>query len=520
MAGRTSTTVAAGKASSIFENTSSLPVVLAINAISADNTKNPQCSIVIDTNNARPLNFIEVKKTLAQEVTFATGGFDLQSTSAGTTIIHPSVAANKQRMAVNGTSYSNNAAMKYAYFDSYFLENPAAYGKGTAYNYFMIASNDAYLKADLQKDRSFFPAWLQGGSASSGDTVTTTSLSYYNARSMHDVWTDMVIGINTGAHMTQRLAHTYVPSTGNVGGNPGGNRSSDSFYYNYSGGGYNPVSYEYNDGLKLDLQSDGGVFVLGMHPSRSDGDMHRMGMLSSRMFRDNGNAQPVGTRIKNAEDVNTSQGSTSFVNAGELWHARYNMTASTGMVASWFKYHPTEDKYYMNIQGSTAAVNGVWSAFHDTIFGSGSWNERNFEDIWTKETGLTHDLTAYTSQPERIGASLWVCFKGANQSQALYSTDLKNWKTAAEHSGISNAVLLAFDTSNNDTYFLKSTEQTKLFGTNSGFSTIPQQGLIENGVGVGTFERNGLVLNAGDCLYLENKDTTTSIHATVTFLEV
>ena len=520
MAGRLSTTVAAAKASKIFENTGSLPVVLAINAISADNTKNPQCNIVIDTNNAHSLNFIEAKKTLAQGVNFATGGFDLQSTSAGTTILHPTFAGiNKQRISVNGTSYSETSHMKYVYFDSYFLENPAAYNKSSAYNLFMIASNDAYLKTDLQKDRSYFTAWLQGGSASSGDTANSnTTLSYYQARSMHDVWTDCLISFNTNAYMTQRHIHTYVPSTGNVGGIVGGNRTSDAFYYGYSGSSYNPADQEYDDGLRLDAQSDGGVFVIGLYPSKTTSQMGMMGMLSARQYRDNGNAQPVGTKIKNSEDANTSQGDSSLVNTGQVWHARFTMSGNGGMVASWFKYHPTEDKYYLNIQGGTSQK-GIWSAFHDTIFVSG-WGARNFEDIWTKETGLTHDLTDYTSQPERIGASLWVCFKGANQSQALYSTDLKNWKTAAEHSGISNAVLLASDVSNDATYFLKSTEQTKLFGTNSGFSLIPQQGLIENGVGVGTFERNGLVLNAGDCLYLENKDTTTSIHTTVTFLEV
>ena len=77
MAGRSSNTVASGKAEKIFTNNTGLPVVVAINAISADNTKNPKCSIVVDSEGDYPLNFLQTANTLAQNITYNTGDFDL-----------------------------------------------------------------------------------------------------------------------------------------------------------------------------------------------------------------------------------------------------------------------------------------------------------------------------------------------------------------------------------------------------------------------------------------------------------
>ena len=122
----------------------------------------------------------------------------------------------------------------------------------------------------------------------------------------------------------------------------------------------------------------------------------------------------------------------------------------------------------------------------------------------------------------RIGASLWVCFTGNNKGDALYSSDLINWKTAQEYMGIDGAILLGSDNAAGRTRFMLQggSNADKVFGSTTGFTSIPQAGLLENGVGVGTFERNGLVLNIGDSLYLENQDSSTSIHSTVTFVEV
>ena len=166
MAGRSSNTVAANNAGKIFTNNTASPVVVTINAISADNTKNPKCSIVVDSEGNYTLNFTSVVNTLAQNITYNTGDFDLLSATAqGTTILSVGIGAAKQAMTFNGTQYNKPSdsyqGMRYQIYEPYFFENPAAYNKATAYGAVLVNTNDYYFHTDLAADKSFFQNWLQ-----------------------------------------------------------------------------------------------------------------------------------------------------------------------------------------------------------------------------------------------------------------------------------------------------------------------------------------------------------------------
>jgi hypothetical protein len=317
--------------------------------------------------------------------------------------------------------------------------------------------------------------------------------------------------------------HSFNGSTTNRGY---GNTTSDSFTYQYghtSSGDWD--NYAANDGVTLDFQSDGGVFVFGLHnfisSANSKQTQEQLGLISARRWRNNNTYTAGASTILNAKDTATSEGLAQLVYSGQNYHARLQLSHGTGNSASWIKYNPTNDRYYLNIQGADTAKQGIWSFAHEDVFNSTS--RREFDSVCTKETA-THALTQKTTQPQRIGASLWVCFTSNTKGDALYSTDLINWKTAAEHTGVSNAVLVAMDNSKTvpEQKFMVSglPNNTKLSQTRTGFSAIPKSGLLENGVGVGTFERNGIVLNSGDNLYLENQDNSTSVFTTVTFVEV
>ncbi len=530
MAGRSSNTVAAGKAGKIFTNNTASPVVVTINAISADNTKNPKCSIVVDSEGNYPLNFTTVSNTLAQNITYNTGDFDLLSTTAqGTTILSVGIGAAKQAMTFNGTQYNMQSGdyqgMRYQIYEPYFFENPSAYNKATAYGAVLVNSNDYRFHTDLAADKSFFQNWLQGSWSSSGTTyIDNIGLNYYTRASIHDPWTDAFMGVHDNGYMTGGYFYAFN-GTSSVNRTTG-NATSNSFTYQYghtSSGDWN--SYAANDGLTLDFQSDGGVFVFGLHnnvtPANSKGSQYRIGLISSRKWRNNGSYAAGATSILNAKDSTTNQGLAGFVQSGETWHARLNMDGDSGNSSSWIKYNPNNDKYYLNIQGNNAARKGIWSFDHEDVFSTAA--ARDFYSVLTKETA-THELTQKTTQPQRIGASLWVCFTSMTKGDALYSTDLINWKTAAEHTGNASAVLVAMDNSKTvplQKFMLAGTSNNnKLSNDSTGFSSIPQSGLLENGVGVGTFERNGIVLNSGDNLYLENQDDATSVFTTVTFVEV
>ena len=50
----------------------------------------------------------------------------------------------------------------------------------------------------------------------------------------------------------------------------------------------------------------------------------------------------------------------------------------------------------------------------------------------------------------------------------------------------------------------------------SGLDDIPQDGLLEKDAPIGTYERSGLVLNPGDCLYAANGSQAANVSFTVT----
>ena len=528
MAGRSSNTVAAGKAEKIFTNNTGLPVVVAINAISADNTKNPKCSIVVDSEGDYPLNFLQTSDTLAQNITYNTGDFDLLGDPKGSSILSVGIGASKQAMTYNGNlvnKLSNDAGFRYQIFEPYFFENPAAYNKATAYGAFLPSSNDFRFHTDLAADKSFFADWLQATYTTSGTTyLDNTSAGYYNRAAICDPWTDVFMSIESNGYMSCGYFYSFNGASSVTRTNA--STTSSSFAYNdghTSSGDWD--SYAANDGLTLDFQSDAGVFVFGLHhtisSSNSKNVQAKLGLISARRWRNNNTYTAGATNILNAKDGSTSQGTVNLIYTGDNYHARLQLNHGTGNSASWIKYNPTTDRYYLNIQGSDTTKQGIWSFDHEDVFSTAS--AREFDSVCTKETA-THDLTQKTTQPQRIGASLWVCFTSNTKGDALYSTDLINWKTAAEHTGVSNAVLVAMDNSKTppEQKFMitGSANNNKLSATSTGFSSIPKSGLLENGVGVGTFERNGIVLNSGDNLYLENQDAATSVFTTVTFVEV
>jgi hypothetical protein len=324
-----------------------------------------------------------------------------------------------------------------------------------------------------------------------------------------DFYSDGMLSLNTQGYMSYSEAYNF---TGTGVQFRSGSRTSDAFHYTWAGG-TNPNSYRTGDNKTLDMQADGGVFINCMHNDKTSAHSGNIGLFWGGYHR-NDNNDPNGD-FKNAEDSSGGVSINDMPHYGQLYHERWSMT-SNGLL-SWMKYNPTNKTHYLNVQNRTGDDSGIWSFKASEAFTSG-WSTRNFTDRCTKETS-SFDLTTLTTQPHRIGASLWVCYKGSSQTDALYSTDLINWKTAAQHTGQSTALLVAANATGAD-FFMNSTDKNKLSGVDSGFSNIPQDGILENGTQIGVFERNGLVLNVGDSIYIENKDALTSVHTTIMFVEV
>ena len=356
MAGRSSTTINAGKAEKIFTNTTGSPVVVAINAISADNTANPKCSVLIDKVDNHPLNYNSQTHTLSQPITWNTGDFDLMGSPIGSSSLGMYVGSGKQQMTFNGNAYTRtNSGMRYACIDPYFLDNPSAYNKSSAYgSIWPNTNNDWYFHTDLQADKSFLPNWLQMNYGTSNTTyINNAGVSYYSRATISDMWTDVCMSVDNNGYMSCLYWYNFNGS-GHVTQN-NGNRSSDSFFYNIgitSSGDWN--SYFYDDGVTLNWQSDGGVFATGVNTNSGSSsglnDNYTISLISGRMWRNNNTYTAGATNILNAKDTTTNQGMNDLIYYNYDYHARLATNINGGYSCSWIKYNPATDRYYLNMQ--------------------------------------------------------------------------------------------------------------------------------------------------------------------------
>ena len=295
------------------------------------------------------------------------------------------------------------------------------------------------------------------------------------------------------------------------------NNTSNSAYYQFTGGGYNPNSYKSNSPFVVDMASDAGLFIYCMHPNAAATQSGKIGFISANKFR-NGSTDWDGTTFNNYTNSNAG---TSFASYSAAWQAAVDVSGDGGYLVSWMKYNLVTKKFYLNLQGS-GNNKGVYSFDHNSIFpGSNNTGSNYWPDHTSKFTleAATHPLIAETTEPMRLGAAFWQVYK--LDGSALYSTDLINWKTAVEITEQSSATGVYRDTATGKNLFTDSSHNlNQLVGEDTGYSNVDQAGTIENSTGIGNYERNGIILNSGDSIYAENKDSLTSVNATVMFVEV
>ena len=514
MAGRESKTVGSGRAEKLFTNLTGGAIVATIHAVSADNTKNPTVSIAVDTNAARELNFISAGHTLSQGLTTRKAvEADLTNTPK---VLGSNTAVNQTRMTLNGTGNSSYSSASYSshhmYIDPYFFTNPDAFGKASA-AHIIRYSTTMYLKTDIAADKSLMRNYIDYSSVSgSGSNIDQINCAYADAGGCVDTYTDCFINFATNAYMSG--GHFY--NNGSTTTQQSTNQTSDSCYYNFTGSSYNPNSYKYNDPMKIDMASDAGLFVGCMHPSKTAQNSYKIFFISANKFR-NGNTTWNGT-WKNYTNLT---GGTNFVGYAYSYAAQVNLNVDGGYLASWMKYNPTTKKFYFNMQGGGSDT-GIWSVDHDDLFpasnGMSSGNNLSMS-VMSKEVA-TNPLTSISTEPMRIGASLWQIYTGTGEADVRYSKDLINWLTASELTGQATAVAVYHDTVAAKNYFTQTSNQTKLYAANTGFALVDQAGTLEKSLPVGTYERNGIILNSGDSIYIENADETTDVQATVMYVEV
>lgn len=530
MAGRTSTLLNAEKGALLYQNNTTKQQIVTVNAVSNTATANPTLSLVLDTDANRTLNFEKNLYTL-QAGAASANLIDLDILNEGANPVFNTQLNSFSVMGDSSGGYtSENSSywdVRWQHIDPWMYIKPTDYGNPTD-DQMMLAipySSTFRLYNNFKSARSGLSA---GGLASYFNHQTTPansdnshSLSYYQSGVTVDHYTHTYVGVNASGYLSFGVMGNFSNAA-----LANGNRSSDGFLYNVHGSSFDPKNYHSStNSTSPFLSSDGGVHVINSIRWNSNTNAYLFiipargyyGSLPADKTQLTGMPTAVsdGTYGLNMP-INTTTG-----------YSRFNTPANA---FQWMKYNKTNDKYYFCFKHSTSEYAGIWEwEWTDmTITANQYWgttnNGPNGNTYYSHTQGswkrvADYPLASTTDSmptPSKIGANLWV----SNASgDALYSTDLKTWKSSSDYfTGAGEYLNVNTDLAG--AKFYVASGSSSVVRPVSGFEDIPAAGRLEYKTAVGNFSRNGLVINPGDCLYAENGDLAASLSISVMYLEV
>lgn len=510
MASRTSTLVGLGKGALIYQNTTGAAQLVAINATSNSTTTDVPITLMLDTSPSRTLNS---DKVLWQA---ATGRLvDIDIPTKGILLITNAQNSGGVLGGVSGSplvsSSTGTADRAYQNYDPYMRIKPSAYGNASddvmSFAYFRSANNLIQYRGNvLDLPTADFQSILSGGAGDIGNQAH--SPSYYQRGIAFDHYTNTMIGINSNSYSEFVC---FCPASNSVSS---GSRSSDSFLYQALGSSYDPHTYMPQGSYAASfatpaLQADGGVFTFYFRRPGQTNDV--LSIVPAGRRAHNGTL-PSDKSAITASGLGAA-GNTPIDNSSSGW-SRFHVTRDH---FQWMKYNPGNDKYYFRF------VNGIYSWTYNNMTSSSNsqgsdGNGPSTQDPYTFSGGSWKKVGdgpgGQMSIPARIGESLWVSWVGGNP---YFSTDLVSWSDKATYFaaiGVDADRLFVAEDGAQNRYLVNAAG--KVVQVVTGLGEMPQEGLLENGAPIGTYERSGLVLNPGDCLYGGNGSQSTSVSFTVT----
>ena len=507
MASRTSTLTPAGNGSLIYSNTTGAAQLLTLNATSGSATTNASIMVILDTNPSRTLN--------SEEIQWAAGSgntIDIDIRHTGRDIFtnvqnNGAILGNAQGSNLVTSAY-NSTGGAFNNFDPYMRMKPSEYGNPSDNACDLIYgyngdSTTKYLANTLNMTAGDFASILSGTYAT-GDASTNND--YYNRGQAFDYYTNTALAINNSSYvqMRARLAGSGQWNSGS--------RTSNGFYYQAMQSSYDPGSYythgSWANGFKSPMmQADGGVFAIyNRYPQDTSYDMLTI--------------CPVGRGLHNGSlpaDKSTvtsvSGGGTTQIENSASWYSWFQVPTNE---FQWFKYNKSNDTYYfafttgiyewkyVNMTQSSNSYGGSGGGPQNSVYSSftgGSWSK------------VSDHPGGNMSIPARIGQSLWVSYIS---DTPYFSSDLYTWSAKAAYfaaNGISSTNKFVAEDASQQKYYVNSAGSVVLMRT--GLESMPKDGLLENDATIGTYERSGLIVNPGDCLYASAGDAA-SVSFTVT----
>lgn len=526
MAGRSSTLIGESAAAMIYENTSSSVQVCSINLCSSVATVNPSLTIKLHSANSVSLNKTVASSTPAANVTRFLDGGSYQSTwgAAASSFSFEEASTNGVRYVQGnggtyGASSDNRNSLRYTCLDPWMFINPSDYfdGKVTTYPFWVARAGAYYWWLDGSSHWPYFnELWIEGytatstyGGAHPGDTAAAEqgSPSYFtnNYPMCHDWYTAASIGANSNGYLTGN--YTYLSSGAYT--SVSGNRTSNSSLYGALQGN-NPLNYDNETPFCKMMQADRGVFAVTGGTYTSNLKCYINPVTNNSLA-----PSSMDGIVHFTEATNTSNQIDSLVGTGG-----YQITMSAAEDFQWIKYNKTAGKYYL-----CSKSEGIFSFTESDIWGVSFSNFDSFSAATFLTSVADYPFgTDNVQQPSKIGQNLWVTI--TDQSVLYYSTDLVTWQTATQYlesvlpalSSPSSYDTVAIDnTGSLPAYYFAGSSWSKF---ESGIDDVPNAGLLEKSEQAGTFERTGVILAPGDCIYVENGATNAKVGATVMYVEV
>jgi len=535
MAGRSSTLITETATGMIYQNTSSSVQVCSINLCSTDETVNPSITIKLHTTNNVSLNQAVASSTPGGSVTRFLDGGSHQSTwgDAGNSFYFQDPTANTIRYqqgtgAIPASSNDERRTHRYTCIDPWMFINPSDYfdGKVTTFPYWYVRGSINYWWLDgSDLWANYNNMWIEGRTHTQSEAgphthpgnATATGWSgapgYFsnNYPQCHDWYTAGTLAVNSNSYMT--YAAPYL-NNGNYTILDGGGTSNSTLYNIISSN--NPINYDIDTPFCKMLQAERGVFVV------------TGGTWTSTNYcwfnpanNGNTNSNDMSGPIHFTEAANS--GNRYLTTRSDSNYGGFRITQAGPEDFQWIKYNKTADKYYI-----ASKSEGIFSAPKSTFFPNGG-SFGTYTSFTAASAILSKEAeypfgTDSSQQPSKIAQNLWVTI--TDQDALYYSTDLISWKTAAQYlesvfpavpNPSSYSTLAVDNTGAAPTYYFGTGNWDKF---ESGIDSVPDSGLLEKSEQAGTFERTGVILAPGDCIYVENAASNAKIGATVMYVEV
>jgi len=523
MATRTSTSIGPNKKVKAYTNNGTEPVVVTLSLVSETATANPQVSVKIDNSSTRQFDYNIDDSSVSQLINNGFWiGFDGSSI---TPTFGPSTNVGKCGMNVSkssGNNYTQGYNNSYP-FDPYFILEPSEAGMGADWTYggfFKNSGSSVYHYSDLSVFTNTDFEDANNGQMPSGQDHSS-SISYYDnylGGTMHCPYYNFVIGFQANSYSTMRYMYTKSSSHNS-------NRSTNGWIYSTFGGA-NPQSYRPDaDGQNPGASGENGWWWSGSHgiylfnkSVYSGGDYNLFDTTTVL-----GESRYAGTDVS-VSDIDNLM-SSSYVPV----HIDFRGGANANEV-NYLAHNPWDNKTYIRAVSTSADHDGVveytkgsraaGNASGRVTTGNGnSFKDSAWDDAFTtvSETSSENGISGHTTRPICVGYKLWVCRSGSTR---YFSNDLLNWKTIDQF----DATAPASYTMINETGTLSNNgEAVRYYGKEStvtkrqvdGWSAVPVSGTLENRTSVGNYERTALVVPAGESLYVNNHDASSSVACNV-----